>query len=204
MLKKFMLPTAISGLMVGAAIAQSTPPATSSPTTPGVATPANPNVTIPGPNTSTVVNGSQTTAQTGTNLDKTSADSPKLINAQQPNQWLASKFNGTDVIGTDDKKIGDVSDILFDREGKIDAYVISVGGFLGVGSKEVALAPSSFTIVKSENGGYDKLKLSMTTDELKAAANFERYSAPRSTTGLGSPAMNPPRPAGANPPATNR
>ena len=46
---------------------------------------------------------------------------------------MASKFKGTDVIGTDDQKIGDVSDILFDKSGKIEAYVVGVGGFLGIG-----------------------------------------------------------------------
>ena len=51
------------------------------------------------------------------------------------------------MIGSDDKKIGDVSDILFDKDGKIEAYVVGVGGFLGIGSKDVALAPSAFQVV---------------------------------------------------------
>jgi uncharacterized protein YrrD len=90
-----------------------------------------------------------------------------------------------DVVGTDDKKIGDVSDILFDKEGKIEAYVVSVGGFLGVGSKDVALAPTAFEVVKGSNGTSDKLKLAMNKDELKQAQNFEPYKAPASTTGAG-------------------
>jgi hypothetical protein len=100
---------------------------------------------------------------------------------------LASKFKGTDVIGADDKKIGDVSDILFDKDGKIEAYVVGVGGFLGIGSKDVALAPTAFQVVpgdKSKNES-DKLRLSMTKDQLKEAANFEPYKAPRATTGMG-------------------
>jgi uncharacterized protein YrrD len=91
-----------------------------------------------------------------------------------------------DVVGSDDKKIGDVSDILFDKEGKIEAYVVSVGGFLGVGSKDVALAPTAFEVVKGSNGTSDKLKLAMNKDELKQAQNFEPYKAPVSTTGAGS------------------
>lgn len=129
-MKKLMLTTAMSALLVGAAVAQGSPPA-NPPTTPSAANPA------PG--------------VTGPSVAGTSA--PQTVASQKPDQWLASKFQGTDVLGTDDKKIGDVSDILFDKEGKIDAYVISVGGFLGVGSKEVALAPSSFTVVKADNGG---------------------------------------------------
>lgn len=68
-----------------------------------------------------------------------------FVSSQKPDQWLGSKFKGTDVVGSDNQKIGDVSDILFDKSGKVEAFVISVGGFLGVGSKEIALAPSSST-----------------------------------------------------------
>ena len=56
------------------------------------------------------------------------------------------------MVGADNQKIGDVSDILFDKTGKIEAFVVSVGGFLGVGSKEVALAPSSFDVMPGQNG----------------------------------------------------
>ena len=116
------------------------------------------------------------------------AASAKFINSQKPDQFLASKFKGTDVVGADDEKIGDVSDILFDKAGKIEAYIVSVGGFLGIGSKHVALAPSAFQVVagdKSKNES-DKLKVAMTKDQLKQAANFEPYKAPRTTTGMGS------------------
>jgi sporulation protein YlmC with PRC-barrel domain len=106
---------------------------------------------------------------------------------------LASKFKGTDVIGSDDKKIGDVSDILFDKDGKIEAYIVGVGGFLGIGSKDVALAPNAFQVVpgdKSKNES-DKLRLSMTKDQLKEAANFEPYKEPRQTTGMGPATTRP-------------
>ena len=49
-------------------------------------------------------------------------------------------------MGTDNAKIGDVTDVLFDKDGKVLAYVVGVGGFLGIGSKDVALAPSSFQV----------------------------------------------------------
>jgi sporulation protein YlmC with PRC-barrel domain len=113
-----------------------------------------------------------------------------IVLSQQPDQWLASKFKGTDVIGADNKSVGDVSDILFDKDGKIEAYVVSVGGFLGVGSKHIALAPSSFEVVRGQNGAPDKLRLSLNTDELKQAQNFTPYQPPRpaTTTGMGSPA----------------
>src|SRR5690606_19846163 len=83
-----------------------------------------------------------------------SQSTAQFINSQRQDQYLASNFKGTDVIGADNEKIGDVNDVLFDKNGKVEAYVISVGGFLGMGAKDVALAPSSFEVVagdKSKN-----------------------------------------------------
>ena len=37
------------------------------------------------------------------------------------------------------KKIGDINEILLDKTGNVEAVVIGVGGFLGIGAKEVAL-----------------------------------------------------------------
>jgi sporulation protein YlmC with PRC-barrel domain len=151
MLKKLMLSTAVSAVMVTAAFAQS-------------------------PSSSNPPPAAQSQASGKANF----------VTAQKPDQWLATKFKGTDVLGSDNQKIGDVSDILFDKTGKVEAFVVSVGGFLGMGSKEVALAPSSFDVVPGQNGSADKLKLAATKDELKQAQNFARYEPPRpSTTGAG-------------------
>jgi hypothetical protein len=108
------------------------------------------------------------------------------------------------VVGSDNQKIGDVSDILFDKTGKVEAFVISVGGFLGMGSKEVALAPSSFDVIPGQNGSADKLKLAATKDELKNAQNFARYEPPRptSTTGSGGAMGGGTKPSGSTPPAS--
>lgn len=121
-----------------------------------------------------------------------SVGKPQFVAAQRADQWLASNFKGTEVIGADGKKIGAVTDILFDRSGKIDAYVVSVGGFLGMGAKEVALTPGSFDVVPGANGGTDRLKLSVGQDELKQAQNFAPYTPPRpATTGAAPGGIRP-------------
>jgi PRC-barrel domain len=132
-----------------------------------------------------------------------SAGRADVILSQKPDQWLASSFKGTAVVGADNQTIGDVRDILFDRDGKIEAYVVSVGGFLGVGSKYVAIAPQSFDVVPGQNGSPDKLKLSMTKDELKIADNFKPYEPPHTTTDMGLGGLpGSPRPYGI-PPSTD-
>jgi hypothetical protein len=72
-----------------------------------------------------------------------------------------------------------------------------------MGAKEVALAPASFTAVPGDNGGADKLKLSMTQDELKNAQSFARYEPPKATTTGSAPGGGGPgamRPSGTTPP----
>jgi hypothetical protein len=117
-----------------------------------------------------------------------------FVSKQSPDQLVMSKFKGTNVIGPNDEKIGDVTDILFEKNGNIVAYVIGVGGFLGIGSKDVALTPASFQLVKEDDGATMKLKLAMTKDELKQAPSFEYYSPP-SRTSTTAPARPRPAPA---------
>jgi uncharacterized protein YrrD len=108
-----------------------------------------------------------------------------VISSQSSSQWLMSKFEGFDVLGPDDQKIGSVTDILFDEAGKIDAHIVGGGGFLGLGEKDVALAPSSFQLVKSTDSDTIKLKTSMTKDELKHASAFQARAPMSNTTGSG-------------------
>jgi sporulation protein YlmC with PRC-barrel domain len=172
MLKKLMIGTALTAVALSGAIAQ-TNDATQSP--PAATSGASSDSSQAAPNSSSMMG----TTQSGT---------PQVITAQQSNQWLASKFQGTDVVGNDDKKIGDVADIVFDQNGQVQAYVIGVGGLLGVGAKNVALAPSAFTVIKGDGQNADKLKLSMNKDELKQAQAFEPYRDPNAratTTGQG-------------------
>lgn len=163
MLKHFMAVAAVSGLALTSAMAQTSPPPAASP--------------------------SVSTAPTAA----TPAGKGSFVTKQTSDQWLASKFKGTDVIGADDKKIGDVSDILFDKDKKILAYIVGVGGFLGIGAKDVALDPASFQAVPGKDAHDFKLRLSMTKDELKAAPAFEPYQPPRPVSSQNSPT----RPMGA-------
>lgn len=50
-----------------------------------------------------------------------------------------SKIVGVGVIGSDHTRLGDVQDVLLDREGKAQTVVIGAGGFLGLGAKNVAI-----------------------------------------------------------------
>lgn len=171
MLKRIMAVAAVSGLALTSALAQST-------TTPS-ATPT-PSASNPAPTSSAAA----------------PAGKANFVTKQTTDQHLASKFKGTDVIGADDAKIGDVSDLLFDKDHKIIAFIVGVGGFLGIGAKDVAIDPASFQPVPGKDANDMKLRLSMTKDELKNAAAFEPYQPPRPVSSQNAPT----RPMGAPPP----
>src|SRR3954453_20995229 len=84
--------------------------------------------------------------------DAAEMKSPKFIQAQGADKWVFSKFKGTDVLGPDNAHIGDVSDLLFDKSGKVDGVVVGVGGFLGIGKKDVAIDLSAFEVVPASTG----------------------------------------------------
>jgi sporulation protein YlmC with PRC-barrel domain len=160
MIRTFATLAAVGTLVAVPAFAQEQKPAESpalqAPAKPGA--PAGSSVTAPGASTE--------------------ASKPVIVTEQQPNQLLASSFTGTDVVGADGKKIGDVNDVLFERDGSIKAYVIGVGGFLGIGAKDVALVPASFQIVSEADATQIKLRLAMTADELTKAVTFKPYKPP--------------------------
>ena len=62
-----------------------------------------------------------------------------FVTLQEKTQWRAPKLIEVDVYGADNKKIGKIDDILMGHDGKAQAVVIGVGGFLGIGKKDVAV-----------------------------------------------------------------
>jgi len=54
-------------------------------------------------------------------------------------QWRSSKLIGVNVYNNKNEKIGDISDMLVDQNGKVQDVVLAVGGFLGMGEHLVAV-----------------------------------------------------------------
>ena len=145
-------------------------------------------------------------------MAQTSGD--PFIKQQAINQWRASKLVGVTVMGADQKKIGKIEDVLVDHDGNAQTIVISVGGFLGIGSKDVAVpfktmkwrtegrtvaaaapgAPATGTApatVKTDpaateaNQGYpDVAMLDMTKDQLQKAPDFQFAPDPTARSSL--------------------
>ena len=86
-------------------------------------------------------------------------------------QMLASDVVKSDVYDAGENKIGVIDDVLMARDGSPEQAVIGVGGFLGVGEKDVAI-PFSELKIKSRNGK-NWFELDRTKDQLKGAAAFD-------------------------------
>lgn len=75
------------------------------------------------------------------------------------------------VYDTQNNKIGDVEDVLVDSQGKIDALIIGVGGFLGAGEKNVAVKFDA--VKKTDQDNKVHLTMNANKDELKSAPGLK-------------------------------
>lgn len=95
----------------------------------------------------------------------------------------ADDLKGTNVYGPDNQQIGTVGDFVFGQDGKsIDAIIVDVGGFLGIGAKPVAIAYDSLPFY-TDQAGHRSLVLNLTKQQMEAAPAFNKdtYAAERST-----------------------
>ena len=62
-------------------------------------------------------------------------------------QWRASKLIGLNVYNDQNEKLGDINEILLDQSGKATGVVIGVGGFLGMGQREILVTMDKLKFV---------------------------------------------------------
>ncbi len=60
--------------------------------------------------------------------------------------WRVSDFEGKSVYGSDGESIGEINDVLVSQDGSVNAVIIGVGGFLGIGEKDVAVDMSALEL----------------------------------------------------------
>src|ERR1700744_454371 len=80
-----------------------------------------------------------TTSPTTTTPNAAATTSNASDTASFQGTWRASKIAGLNVYNDQNENVGTINDLLMDKSGNIKAAVISVGGFLGMGSHLVAI-----------------------------------------------------------------
>ena len=75
------------------------------------------------------------------------------------------------VYDTSDNTIGDVSDVLLDKDGRVTAVILSVGGFLGLGAKYVSVPFNALRMIEKDGKRY--LVMDTTKDALMSAPGYQ-------------------------------
>src|SRR5205807_9896447 len=99
----------------------------------------------------------------------------------QPGQIRATQMDGATVYDAQNQKVGDIKDIILDRDGKVAAVVLDVGAVLGVGGKYVAVSMNDLKITQDNNSNKPRFTADITKDQLKAAQAHHPNGNPQST-----------------------
>ena len=87
-------------------------------------------------------------------------------------EMFSSKLKGLNVYNQKDESVGEISDIAI-KNHQIDALILSVGGFLGMGEHYVAVSPSSVSIRRDAKNDKWLASMNTTKEALKAAPEFK-------------------------------
>lgn len=95
-------------------------------------------------------------------------------------QLTADELKGINVYGTNDEHIGTIGDLALNEDGSVDALIIDFGGFLGIGTKPVAVAFEDLNFLADPNNNRS-LVLPITREQMEAAPAFNKdtYTAER-------------------------
>ena len=95
----------------------------------------------------------------------------KFIEVQDEAQFLAEdEVIGKDVVNMTDEEVGTISDLVMDQNQKLVGVVLSVGGFLGIGDKWVAIPVDQIEFPTAEEPA--RLLAAVTEEQLKNAPDF--------------------------------
>jgi sporulation protein YlmC with PRC-barrel domain len=125
------------------------------------------------------------------------AGSIQYVTQNRADLWRASKLEGVNVYNQNNEKIGDISEVLVNRQGQVEAVVIGVGGFLGIGERDVAVPYSALQWQNQEQNAR-----SSTTPATGQATTADNLTAANSPAGTGTAATTI-RQTAANAPANN-
>lgn len=84
-------------------------------------------------------------------------------------------LKGTTVYGANDAKVGEIGDIVLAPDSKPDAAIVDVGGFLGMGEKEVAVGMDNLKFM-TDKDGKKYLYTTFTKEQLQAQIAFDKSS----------------------------
>jgi|SRR5215467_2211696 len=99
------------------------------------------------------------------------ADQATALRSLPPDTSTVTNWYRQNVYNPSEEKIGEISDVLIDRDGRIGAFILSVGGFFGMGEKHVAVPFQA--VHATQRDGKWWLTMNASKDSLKSAAGYK-------------------------------
>lgn len=90
----------------------------------------------------------------------------------KPTDVLSNNLIGLNVTNEANETIGEIKDLIL-SQGELSGYIVSVGGFLGLGERYVIVRPSAVKVSYTENDNKWHAMMNATKDQLKTAPEFK-------------------------------
>jgi hypothetical protein len=110
-----------------------------------------------------------------TDATQTAAIDKSVLTEMPADKISADNLMGTTVYGADDAKVGEIGDVVLSTDNRIDAVVVDVGGFLGIGAKPVAIGMDKLKFM-ADKDGKQYLYTSFTKQQFEAQAAYDKGS----------------------------
>ncbi|QCO56000.1 PRC-barrel domain containing protein [Pseudorhodobacter turbinis] len=90
----------------------------------------------------------------------------------EPEILTAERLTGARVYDANDDDVGEISELVLNADGQVNAAVIDVGGFLGMGEKPVSMDLAELTILRADEGDDIRVYVSQTKEQLEAMPDY--------------------------------
>ena len=151
--------------------------ATTSAEKPADTTTAMNNATTETDSTTTASTTSDSALKTMTDENRTLLVRPDVnregYKAAELTELTADKLEGARVYGPNDEDVGEVNRLILDNSGQVQRIVLDVGGFLGMGERQIAVTPDELNIVRTDDGSEFRVYVDASQANLKAQPEYK-------------------------------
>ena len=117
-------------------------------------------------------NGANPASAPKTVTEDAATQGPNFVKIQNTDM-LTSNVGGLDVYNERNDNIGKIQDVAFDASKQMTGYILSVGGFLGMGTHYVAVGPNAVSVRYDAENKTWRATMNATKAQLKAAPEFK-------------------------------
>ncbi|QFS98920.1 PRC-barrel domain protein [Labrenzia sp. THAF191b] len=87
-------------------------------------------------------------------------------------ELTADDLEGANIYDANDEDIGEIDSLIVSQDGTIEKVILDVGGFLGIGEREVAVTFDELQIIRNEDGSDLRVYVGATKEELEAQPDY--------------------------------